>query len=656
MLTGAIIAHPRRAAQAAALASRAPHRPLDVVTDPDPTGPPTGFRTTLLAWSSVPSGSTHHLVLHDDMVLSADLFARAQRAIEAMPDAALALIAFWSSRNGAAVRQAALAGARWVRAVNEYTPANAVILPSGVAQGYARYLRRHGDTWPDDVLLYRYLKSEGVRTLIAVPNLAEHDELPSLINNDNQGPRRSACFFATDPWPDEGEERVADLSAVPFFLHFSRGAALCAVRVQGAVPPRWRQVPCAEYLHRFGISVDRLRSRVDVRRLDADPRVAWEVWLSAYAMGIAERARGAGPAPLPPSAQRILDRALATIVPGGYAHPLPAPAMAQLSEVLNPLIRHGLAAGLADGLPAPRQRRTAASRILVTGGSSYLGEYLVNGLADRGYDVVSFDATPPGATHPDVTYLAGDLCSETDVGRAAKGADAVVHVPGLALADHSIDEAPAHSADRAVEAARTVLAAAAGADAARVLVLSSYRVYAGYPDGQVDEESPFRGSDDPVAVALDAIERDCAARCRVWVLRLGVPYGPGLPAHNPLAAVVRHALLSETIVVPPEAGRRLHLIHLSDVTDAVHAALRGTSDGRTFNVANADPVGIRDLCETVFRIIRPTGVDLPGGAWPADRGPVVSTARARQELGWRPTVDVDYGLHTYVQWAAHEEE
>ena len=48
-----------------------------------------------------------------------------------MPHAALALFAFWNSRNGAAVRLGALAGARWVPGAGEYTPVAALLLPDG---------------------------------------------------------------------------------------------------------------------------------------------------------------------------------------------------------------------------------------------------------------------------------------------------------------------------------------------------------------------------------------------------------------------------------------------------------------------------------------------------------------------------------------------
>jgi len=174
VLSGSVLTHPARGDAAFRVVAQAPPGALSVVTDPDPTGPPTVIRTALAAWESIPPSSTHHLIVQDDMLLTGTLFPRARMAIEAMPDAALALFSLWDSRNGAAVRLAALSGARWVGAVNEYTPCAALILPRAVAAGYVDYVRRHPRTWPEDILMYRYLRSDNVPCFVSVPIVVEH--------------------------------------------------------------------------------------------------------------------------------------------------------------------------------------------------------------------------------------------------------------------------------------------------------------------------------------------------------------------------------------------------------------------------------------------------------------------------------------------------
>jgi len=374
VVTGAVMTHPQRTDRARLLVAESAGL-LELVTDPDPTGPPAALRTALRAWSSVPAGSTHHLVLHDDMVLSEGFFERVHRAVEAAPDAALALFSFWNSRNGAAVRLGALAGARWVPAMNEYTPCTALVLPRGVALGYAGYVRsereRTGEIWPEDVYMYRYLRSAGVPVLVAVPNLAEHEDLASLSGNNFQGLRRSACFVDTDPETDEHAE-LDRPPAVPFFKY---GQAQCAVPVLGT--RRWLNIPCEDYLSGLGADVASLRAQLPN---EIDPAVGWPLWLTAYALGVIDEMSVSTRKP----DTAVLDAALATIAPGGLCH---SPAAPDLGPAGEWLARAGLDQGREDAGALSRPA------IPLPDNDSPLAEYVTRGLADRGVGtpVTEFD-------------------------------------------------------------------------------------------------------------------------------------------------------------------------------------------------------------------------------------------------------------------------
>ncbi|MEV4110292.1 NAD-dependent epimerase/dehydratase family protein [Nonomuraea sp. NPDC049695] len=580
-LSGAVMAHPRRREAAARLAGDV----LGVVTDPDPAGRPSAFRTSLLAWSSIPDDSTHHFLLHDDMVLSGTFFERAERAAHAMPDAALALFAFWNSRNGAAVRQGALAGARWVAGAGEYTPVAALLLPREVAEGYVEWAKDRGDTWPDDVLMGRYLRQAGVPVFVAVPNLAEHEDLASLVDNDFQGLRRSPCFFTDDPLASQGEDAVpADLPVIPFF---KRGIAQCAVRVPGS--RRWRDLRCEDYLAGLGIDAGSLRARAAAGR-------HWPLWLTAYTMGVVHRgARGDA---------RVLDEALATLGPGGLCHELGWRELAGLSAELHEVARAGLEAGLSRSEGRP-PRRVDRGPVAVSGSSTFVREHLAGALADRG-----FRLTGPGSGGP------------------------VVHVCALGWS-------PDADPEEEVRLARAAFAGGAGG-----VLLSSFHVY---PERKwVDEETPVGpAGEGGVSAALLQVEEEAAAGA--VVLRLGEPYGPGMPQLGPVAELVLRSSLNRPA---PVSGRPVQLVHVQDIAGAVLAALERGRAGRVYNIADRKRLRMGELAEAVSGAVRPMEVetsDEPPGA-------LVNVERAGVELGWRAGVTLDYGLHTCAQWLAYESD
>ncbi len=393
VLSGSVLTHPARGDAAFRVVAQAPPGALSVVTDPDPTGPPTVIRTALAAWESIPPSATHHLIVQDDMLLTGTLFPRARMAIEAMPDAALALFSLWDSRNGAAVRLAALSGARWVGAVNEYTPCAALILPRAVAAGYVDYVRRHPRTWPEDILMYRYLRSDNVPCFVSVPNVVEHEDVPSIAGNGFRGPRRSACFLRSDR-PGSEDSRLTGLTTVPFFKN---GSAQCVVRIEGTAPARWLHLETLDYLSGLGVPSRHLEPRLGRLTIGLGTAVVNGTWLTAYAMGMATGSpnRDADP--------DVVDEALRTIAAGGMSHDSPAWRIGEVQGRLAEVAELGVRAG-RDAVPRPRRPR---SGITVLGGEGPLGEHLVRRLADRGHPVTVVSAGPLDGTQAGVRYAFG---------------------------------------------------------------------------------------------------------------------------------------------------------------------------------------------------------------------------------------------------------
>src|SRR5690242_18906401 len=83
----------------------------------------------------------------------------------------------------------------------------------------------------------------------------------------------------------------------------------------------------------------------------------------------------------------------------------------------------------ADGAP---RVRADLGRVLVTGGSGFVGANLVTELLDRGHHVRSFDrASSPLPAHPRLEVLEGDICDPQTVAAAVEGVDTVFHTAAI---------------------------------------------------------------------------------------------------------------------------------------------------------------------------------------------------------------------------------
>ncbi|HYR13300.1 MAG TPA: NAD-dependent epimerase/dehydratase family protein [Mycobacterium sp.] len=75
---------------------------------------------------------------------------------------------------------------------------------------------------------------------------------------------------------------------------------------------------------------------------------------------------------------------------------------------------------------------TELGRVLVTGGSGFVGANLVTELLDRGHQVRSFDRAPsPLPAHPRLEVIEGDICDQRTVAAAVDGIHTVIHTAAI---------------------------------------------------------------------------------------------------------------------------------------------------------------------------------------------------------------------------------
>ncbi len=139
---------------------------------------------------------------------------------------------------------------------------------------------------------------------------------------------------------------------------------------------------------------------------------------------------------------------------------------------------------------------TQLGRILVTGGSGFVGANLVTTLLDRGYQVRSFDRAPsPLPAQPGLEVLQGDICDRDMVATAVDGIDTVFHTAALIelLGGASVtEEYRKRSFAVNVEGTKNLVHAAQAAAVKRFVYTSSNSVVmGGQPISGGDETLPY---------------------------------------------------------------------------------------------------------------------------------------------------------------------
>jgi farnesol dehydrogenase len=213
-------------------------------------------------------------------------------------------------------------------------------------------------------------------------------------------------------------------------------------------------------------------------------------------------------------------------------------------------------------------------KVLVTGGTGYLGRAVVTALASRGHDVVVFSRSASSSGLPG-TAIDGDIRDRAAVERAAAGCDAISHAAALVSIWR---RRRADFDDINVGGLRNVLAAAAAHRTPRVLYTSSFVALP--PRGRTE---PLLANDyQRTKVEADRIAGqavgDGAPLVRVYP---GVVYGPGTFTEGNLVGrlIADHLKHQLPGLVGPE--QRWSYAYVDDVAAGHCAALeRGRVGGR----------------------------------------------------------------------------
>jgi nucleoside-diphosphate-sugar epimerase len=324
-------------------------------------------------------------------------------------------------------------------------------------------------------------------------------------------------------------------------------------------------------------------------------------------------------------------------------------------------------------------------RALVTGATGLLGGYLVRRLAAQSWSVRALVREPRRAEPLEALgaqLVEGDIADACSIRRALAACDVVFHAAATIGSRGSWDSYRRGN----VGATESILAAAAGSGS-RVVLVSSTSVFGRdrYRGAPLDEQACL-----PQLPAWDAYGRSkqqaeavvlaAHAAGAVWatVVRPPVMYGVGdrqfAPRLGPVLELGAFPLIGG-------GSARLPLVHASAVADgAFAAAVSDAAGGRVYHLTDDFDVTVADLVRhasaglgrsvRTFRVSLATAHlasraltaalfacgradlarHLPGLLRMLTRENPFSSALARRELGWSPSIRPADGLREAFRW------
>ncbi|MFB4287473.1 NAD-dependent epimerase/dehydratase family protein [Nonomuraea sp. ATR24] len=312
------------------------------------------------------------------------------------------------------------------------------------------------------------------------------------------------------------------------------------------------------------------------------------------------------------------------------------------------------------------------ARVVVTGGSGFIGSHLVERLIARGDEVTVFDSGPLPETQrmarAHARLVLGDVRDPGDLARAVgKGVDVVYHLAAVVGVDQYLAR-PLDVIDINFQGTRNVLEAAARAGA-RVVVASTSEVFGKNPAVPWTEEADrVLGSTSAdrwtysSAKALTEHLTFAFGRqhgLETTVVRYFNAYGPRQRPAFVLSRSVHRALNGRPIVMYDRGEQTRCFTYVDDaVAGTLLAASHPAAVGESFNLGSMVETSIRDAGELVAKLTGAEAEEIAvdtraalGSAYEDVPRRIPDSSKARRVLGWECATSLEEGLLRTIEWA-----
>ena len=232
-------------------------------------------------------------------------------------------------------------------------------------------------------------------------------------------------------------------------------------------------------------------------------------------------------------------------------------------------------------------------KVLVFGGSGFLGSYVVDALFARGHDVFVFDAKESKYLQDQRRMIVGDILKSEDVAKAIEGVDVVYNFAAMADIEECIRR-PVAAVTYNILGNTIILNACAKARVKRYVFASTVYVY-----------STAGGFYRSTKQACESLIEDYLRfyGLNFTILRYGTPYGPRADERNSVYRVLRQAVQEGKIDYHGDGSEMREYIHAGDAARLSVDILDDTYRNERVILTGHYPIRVSDFFVMVNEIL-----------------------------------------------------
>jgi UDP-glucose 4-epimerase len=300
-------------------------------------------------------------------------------------------------------------------------------------------------------------------------------------------------------------------------------------------------------------------------------------------------------------------------------------------------------------------------KILVTGGSGFIGSHIVEHYQDKADEIRVLDnlrtgyrKNLDGLKH---VFIEGSITDRELVAKAVEGIDYVFHLAALVSVPESMAK-PAECVDINVHGLLNVLEASAAAGVKKLVFASSAAIYGDNPtvpklETMLPEpKSPYAITKLDGEYYLELFNRERGLETAA--IRFFNVFGPRQDPKGAYAAAVpifiEKALKGEDITVHGDGEQTRDFIYVKDIVGALSFAVETPRVTGVFNAGYGGQMTINDLASKILSAAGSSSEVLHGPERAGDVKHSRSSADKLRNAGWQPKHSLDESLATTLEF------
>ncbi len=231
-------------------------------------------------------------------------------------------------------------------------------------------------------------------------------------------------------------------------------------------------------------------------------------------------------------------------------------------------------------------------KVVVIGGSGFIGSHIADELSKRGFKVTIFDQVPSPWLQEGQEMVVGDILDLEAVTKAVKGAKYLYHVAGIADLGESTKR-PYDTVHFNVMGTTVALEAAIKANVDCFIYASTMYVYSPYG-------SFYRASKQAAETVIEAYHEKY--KLDFTLLRYGSLYGPRAQTWNGLKRYVDQVVRTGKLEYSGTGKERREYIHVQDAARLSVDILDGSHKNQAITVTGHQVLNSEELIDMIFEI------------------------------------------------------